>query len=309
MSAPAWTDQTVADVLRMNRTGIVSGIGAYLAGLDLSQFKLLHCTSSGSGFTLDHVYLCETDGSGVIDLTSNPPHTHTNSTTDGGDYLDILLPNYTVVDVSYLDGMHVERWTGGVSGTGSVTTITSGGSFTETEILKVSTGTTSGSGAYYKLAALSTDWTYEAFFECLTVIETNISSIAFKVGMKVENPTASDDNARKMGFVGCTSVNGNFFARSADGDSRSDSDMGVTFDADSVQSLLAHKQESGGTIDYYVDGGNKLTKSSDVPTSGEEDEAGHFRIGVKNNTGANRVMYLGALRMTYHTTHHTWFAP
>lgn len=304
MSVPAWGDQTIGTASRRNLTGIISGTGTYLAGLNKSQFKLLHCTSTGSGYTKDHLYLCLTDGSGVIDITSVDSHDHTTSGSEGGDFIDVLLHNYTLIDTQYMDNIDINMWNSTITSTGSVSE-TEAGWYSGSKVIKVSTGTTSGSAASLKLSSSPVNYTYEAAFQAIFQLDTSSSSIAFKLGYCQEHGASADDNVRKMGIVGCTSVNGNFFARSADGDSRSDSDMGVAFDT-AVRQGIVHKQETGGTIDYYIDGTLRLTKSSDVPIDGEGCDSTHFRFTVKNNTAADRTLILHKLRMTYHTTYEAW---
>ena len=304
MSVPAWGDQTIGTASRKNLTGIISGTGAYLAGLNKSQFKLLHCTSTGSGFIKDHIYLCLTDGSGVTDVTAIDAHTHKNSSSDGGDFFDVIQANHDLWDYQF-NNLIYDNWTEVISGTGNTGNLKTGGSANGAYQIFCDTNTTSGSGANLKYGGIPIDYSRESSFQALIIIEINITSMAFKYGYNMENITSVDDNVRKYGFAGCTSVNGNWFAYSADGDSRSSSDMGVAW-TDNLTAILAHKQESGNQIDFWVNEANKLEKTADVPIDGEGNHDGLYRFGVKNNSAVDRRIYLNKLRMTYHTTHAGW---
>lgn len=309
MSAPAWGDQTIGDASRNNLTGIISGTGSYLAGLDKTQFKLLHCTSTGSGFTEDHIYLCRADGTGTDDITGVTAHTHTNSTSEGGDFIDILHSNGTLIDTGsqFINNIDINMWTSTLSGTGTVEEHEDNGDYTDQKVLKMLTGATSGSGANLRIGGLPVKHTYESSFQAQAELSST-SNIAFKIGYTMESATGADDNIRKYGVVGCTSVNGNYFGRSADGDSRSDSDTGVAFSASGVTfSLIGHKHEdSADGIDFWINDTTLLNKTSDVPIDGEGGDQNLFRVGIKNNTAADKQMYLLKLRMIYHTTRDGW---
>ncbi len=308
MSVNSWDDTTVGSVARMNKTGVISGTGAYLAGLDKTKHKLLHCTSTGSGFTLDHVYLCSTDGTSVIDISTIAPHNHTKA-SGSGSFMTILDNNSDVIDSGseFMFGIDTDRWTSVVSGTGAstaVTNYTNGTAYTDESVLKMSTGATSGSTANWRIAGIPVDYSEDSHFQTLVAISST-TSVNARAGFNLENTSATDDNGRKYGFNLCTSVNGNWFARSANGTTRSDSDMGIAFNT-SPTNLTAVLDRDANEINYYVNFANLLTKTTDVPgtSSGARDNL--FRFSVKNNTAADRLMHGIKLRVSYYTSTEWW---
>jgi hypothetical protein len=313
MSAPAWGDQTVGDASRLNLTGIVSGTGAYLAGLNKAQHKLLHCTSTGSGFTKDHIYLCLTDGSGTVDLGGVAggvaPHTHYDD-SEGGSMGELMITAANVM-VTWDTNFNIDKtyWVEAVSGTGSTEQRTDHASYTDQMVLKLLTGATSGSGANLRYSGQTIDYNPDtnlgnAQMQCVVQVSST-SSINARWGFGMENITSADDNARKFGFNLCTSVNGNWFARTANGTTRSDSDMGVAFGT-SVTNLTAQFDGALDQCEFYVGFANKLTKTSDIPTSGSGSGSNLFRVGVKNSTASNRDAWLLKMRLSYYSTDNWW---
>jgi len=291
---------------KLNKMTVISGTGAYLASLSLSDHTLLRCTSTGSGFTINHLYLTTEDGTGKIDLTNIASHTHFDNTSGGSfgkvaisasSWFDTWSQMMTDVDTAY--------WTSGTSGTGATTNITNYTGYDNQMVAKCSTGATSGSGANWKLSGLPPDYTKDrAQFTAIANLSST-SSISARYGYGMETPTASDDNNRKFGFSVCTATNGNWFARTADGDSRSESDMGVAFTTNDVNLTAQCRGDTNDAI-FYVDFANLLTKSSDVPIDSVGNNDPLFRFGVKNSTGADRIAYLIKLRLQHYTTSNWW---
>ncbi len=300
MSVNSWDDTTVGSVSRMNKTGVISGTGAYLASLDKAAHKLFHCTSTGSGFTLDHIYLCTTDGTSVIDLGVMQSHTHIDESS-GGSLDQIIQNNLGVIDSGsqFVFDIDANYWKNSVSGTGSVTELDNVSGFTDQKILKTLTGATSGSGANYRKAGLAVGYSFHSAFQALVSVSST-SSINARWGYDMETITSADDNLRKYGFNLCTSVNGNWFLRSANGTTRSDSDMGVAFTT-STTNISAFYNSDTDEISAYIDFGNQLIKTSDVATSGSGVNTTVFKFGVKNSTAADKQAFLYKLRMVYRT--------
>src|ERR1044071_1717463 len=88
----AWTNSTPASTARNNRTGVITDTGTNLNALDKTKHKIVTCSSTGSGYTINHAYLFLEDGSDKVDLMSTDAHTHVDSTT-GGAFIDILVAN------------------------------------------------------------------------------------------------------------------------------------------------------------------------------------------------------------------------
>lgn len=297
---------------KLNIMTVPSGTGSYLASLDFSKHKLLVCTASGSGFTKDHVYLCETDGSGVLDIFGGiASHKH-YSASDGGQFGRVLSENGAVIDTGgqLTTDIDIDFWSESVAGTGSTEERTDHSDYGSQKVIKVLTGATSGSTSSRRLQGLKPNYMYDAAESVGTsqmqavVQVSHTTSINARWGIGVESLAAADDNNRKYGFNLCTSVNGNWFARSASGSTRSDSDMGVAFTT-AVTNISATYNAEEEQINYYIDFDDLLEKTDDIPLSGVG-SADIFRVGVKNSTAADRNAWLLKLRLSYYTTDNWW---
>ena len=123
----AWTSSDPASVARKNRTSVITDTGTNLAALDKLKHKIVTCSSTGSGFTLDHAYLFTEDGSSAIDLSAEQSHVH-NSSTTGGELINIFASNPTFFDLSLTktDDLLKAQWIETVTGTGSIENNTDG---------------------------------------------------------------------------------------------------------------------------------------------------------------------------------------
>jgi len=297
----AWTETTPGSPSKLNLTNVIFGTGAYLASLDKSKHKLLVCTATGSGFTLDHVYLCSTDGLSVTDLSDTNIHTHTSSTS-GGDFINILFDNTEVMDTaargfSNLTADSTGLYRQSVSGTGAWSTQTDG--TTSERYLQASTGATTASTlSTHTPINLNVDWTKNNAFSIKHKINT-ATSLALKTGIGMENLASADDNTRKYGGEICTTVNSNYFAASANGTTRSSSDTGIAMVTD--KDNLAGYFYAGIKFDLYI-AASSYTKTSNLPTTSSTNEPSRgaiFRYTVKNNTGADRTFNFYGARIVY----------
>lgn len=305
-SADAYDDSTPASVLRENLTGVISGTGTYLATLDYSKHKILVCTETGLGFTIDHVYLCEADGLGVVDISSSIPHTHTSS-TDGGPLSDVFSSTIDYVDTGglYMFNMLKADWVEVITSTGSTSESTSETGFTNHKVLKVSTGATSGATANLKKLGMTQSWDKPSYF-AITNSFSATTALSSHWGYSVEPLADADNNTRKYGLVNCTATNGNWFIRSADGSARSDSDTGTAFTTN-VDSFVVKHNPSAPSVSAYMNGTLLLTKTSNIPTT----DSTTFRdplwlFGIKNSAAADKVATLYKLKMGYYIDDDDW---
>lgn len=313
----AWTDQTPGLAVRMNKAGVVSGSGTYLDNLDLKQFKLLHCTSDGGPYVKDHIYLVKGDGTGVLDIGGIADHYHSSS-GDGGSSIEIEMGMAEHIHgySSMSHNLPIADWTQTVSGTGSTTEQTSSSEFTNNKTLKLLTGSTSGSGANLQIGGFKHYYGSESGWIAL-LKPGQTTDIATHWGFQMETITSSDDNNRKHGIVQCTSVNGNWFARTADGDSRSDSDTGEVVTTNVITALSWHipapadiGQTGSPRVNTWLDGDLALTKTNDIPTSSYGSVSNLWKFGVKNNVATNKDAYLFKLKMAYDGQgSYDWYGP
>lgn len=300
-TADAWDDSTVGTVSRMNSTGVISGTGTYLSTLDTTKFKLLACTEDGAGFLNDHVYLCQSDGTGVIDVTSAVDHTHTG-VGNGGFLTKAYAQAPEQIDTGTQFLFHIKKadWTESVTSTGSTADVTSGVNFDGQTVTKVASGATSGATADLTLKGLKQTFSFPSYFAIITSISST-SSVAAHWGFSVERMQDSDDNIRKYGAVICTATNGNWFIRSADGSAKSDSDTGTAFTTSDTSVVVRHNSELGTpSIECILDNVLVLTKTTHIPTTStglSRDNV--FRYGVKNSAASDKQVHLKKLRFGY----------
>lgn len=300
-AASAWNDQTPGSVSRMNLMDVVSGTGAYLASLDYSKHKILVCTSTGSGFIIDHVYLCETDGSGVIDISSSIAHNHSGP-TEGGYLSKVFAASPEQVDTQTQFMFHIKKadFTETITSTGTTADVTSGVNFDGQTVTRVASGATSGATADLTLRGLKPTFSFPSYFALITSISST-ASVAGHWGFQVERMQDADDNVRKYGAVICTATNGNWFIRSADGTARSDSDTGTAFSTSDTSIVLRHNSDLAiPSVEMFVNNVLVLTKTTNMPTTstGTSRDA-IFRYGVKNSAAADKQIHLKKLRFGY----------
>jgi hypothetical protein len=302
----AWTETTTGSVSKLNTSTIIYGTGSYLSTLDITKHKILVCTEDGSTFLKDHVYLCDADGTSIIDLSDTNDHDHTSAAGDGGAFSQILGGNTNLLDSGMYLAMNSKKanWREVITGTGVISDDTDG--TTNEHSIKLDTGGTTASTASIAMPALEWDPAEPGWFKCMVRVGT-ASSFACKVGMGMENLADADNNDRKYGFEMCTTVNNNWFAISANGTTRSASDTGTAFNANR-NSFRVHHFPDTPKIDLSIDEGTTFTKTSNIPTDSfplipAPDRI--FRYSVKNNTGASRTLFVYGTRIVYET-HNKW---
>lgn len=307
----AWTDQTGGFVSRLNKTGIISGTGTYLASLNKANFKLFHCTEDGSGYLKDHVYLVNTDQVSVTDITGIPFHSHT-SDADGSDFTNIIRENTNFIDSGPLWQLRLELddWRTITSGTGSVTEKSDHVDWAPATVFELDTGSTNGSGSNVYTTGMTPNYDQDSFFSVSFSIKQTTDCTG-RLGYGMETITAADDNARKYGLAFCTSTNGNYFVRTADGDSRSESDTGIAF---TTGNALARLEFFNGNprVDAYIEetasyppSPSFFQKTTDIPTDNQTTPDAESRkiwkMGIKNSTGVSKKIQLYKLRVGFYT--------
>lgn len=294
-----WTGADAITVAKLNQMTIISGTGAYLATLTaVENGQVVVCTSTGSGFTLNHAYVWDTTV--WVDMT-NVEHTHTDS-NDGGSILGVFRTNSTFFDTNTRYTLYPQKvdYIQTVSGTGAITDDSTSSVYS----IKLDTGGTSASGATISIPGLKVDFANESFFETSVKLGT-ATSLATKLGPNMETATAADDNNAKYGVESCTVSSANWLVRSATGSASSTQDTGTAMSTSEVNFKVEHYP---GTpkVDCYVNNGTVVTKSSDVATTGASTSANIFKLSIKNSTGASRTMFCYGSRLAYYVSD-TWY--
>jgi len=297
----AWTNTTPASVSKLNFMEIVSGTGTELAALDKTKHRLVTCTSTGSGFTLDHVYLFSTDGTTAIDL-GIIDHTH-SGTGDGGKFINIFLGSPKVFDLILTKATDLYEanwasavyWIRTVTSTGTVENKTDG--TTGERSIRLRTNGTSGATATISYPHLKLDFSQEALYQTKLQIET-FSSIALHTGVGADDTSAADSNTRKFQAEICTVTNNNWWLRTANNSANSASDTGIAATANRVAVKIKHYPSLPET-DLIIDTGTVLQKTTNIPTSGATADSNLIKHSVKNSTAADRPLLVYGSRLVY----------
>lgn len=298
-----WDESTPGSASKKNLTSVISMEGDDLALLDKTKFKILACTATGSGFTVDHVYLTTADGTSVVDVTSVLPHKH-GSDTDGGSISEIDWWNNTWMDLclTKTTDLYEANWASAVfwirtvTSTGSVENSTDG--TTGERSIRLRPNGTSGSGATISYPHLKLDFSKRSFFETKLRIET-ATSLALHSGVGADDVTAADSNTRKYNAEVCTATNSNWFIRTANGSANSTSDTGVAISTNRVAIHLNHLPELGTPeTDLYVDG-TIFQKTTHIPVDSTTASNNIIKHSIKNSTAADRPMHTYGTRLRY----------
>ncbi len=299
-----YTTSTQDSAAKKNLFGVVSGTGAYLASLDKSKITLAFCTSTGSGLTVDHIYVVSADNTTFIDLRTLASHNHSGSTSGGvyedikinsPDILDLMLTKTTdLYEASWASPVY---WIKAVTSTGSVENKTDG--TTGERSIRLRPNGTSGSGATISYPHHRLSFAVNALYQCKLQIET-ATSIALHSGINADDVTAADSNTRKLQAEVCTTTNNNWWLRTADGTTHTASDTGIAISANRVAIKIVHKPTLGTPeSDLYIDAGTVLQKTSNIPTSGNTAENNLVKQSVKNSTAADRPLLFYGCRLAY----------
>ena len=287
-----WDNITPASASKLNGVTLTYGTGAYLATLDKTKHKLLVCTSTGSGYTLDHLYLCTTDGTNAIDITPL-------SSIDIN-LIEVLYSNPEVIDLllTKTDDLKKAQWIEAITSTGVISDDTDG--TTGERSIKLDSGATSGASAQISYPHLQLDFSKRALFEAKIRIGT-ASSLAFHIGVGADDITAADSNTRKIQCELCTVTNNNFWLRTATGSANSSSDTGVAFGTSRTPIEIRHFPAEAKT-ELYVGSGSSLVKTTNIPVDSTTADNNLVKFSLKNSTAASRTMFCYGARLAYYVS-------
>ena len=293
-----WDDTTPGSAAKLNKVTIQSGSGADLATLTKSEHALWRCTATGSGFTINHLYLIAADGNSAIDVSTTASHTHSDSST-GGALIDIYRGNSKLLDLALTKTQDLKKaqWIETVVSTGSITDTTDG--TTGERSIKLATGATSGGAASITYPHLQIDFSKRSMFQFKAKI-TTLSSLALHSGVNCDLVTAVDSNTIKYDAEVCTTTNNNWHLRTASGSNKSMSDTGTAATTNRVGIRIEHFPDLGTPeADIYIDAGSVFQKTSDIPVTGASDDNNLIKHSVKNSTTADRPYDVYASRLVY----------
>lgn len=293
-----WSTTTPASVSKKNITSVISGDGADLATLTKSEHSLWRCTATGSGFTINHLYLISADGTQAIDVSSIAEHAHT-STSTGGTLLNIYRNNPKLFDLTLTktDDLKKAQWIETVTGGGTIEDSTDGTSGERSIRLRTNAG--SGDSASITYPHLQIDFSKRSFFQFKARIET-LSSLALHSGVNCDLVTAVDSNTVKYDAEICTTTNNNWHLRTASGSGKTMSDTGTAATTNRVGIRIEHLPDLGTPeADMYIDAAAVFQKTSDIPISGTSEDNNLIRHSIKNSTTADRPYHIYGSRLVY----------
>lgn len=299
-----WATITPGSAAKLNGVTVTYGSGAYLASLDKTKHKLVVCTSTGSGLTVDHVYLADSTGTTWIDLQTLTSHTHVDSST-GGSLISIQMANWRFRDLDAASNGEILKanWTQTVTSSATIVDDTDG--TTQERSIKLLTGATSGSGSTIAYPGLALGFSDRAIYQTKVRFSAT-TSLAFHTGVGADDVTAADSNTRKFNAEVCTATNGNWFLRSADGTTNSTSDTGTAFTTTRTGVGIEHYPDLGTPrLDLYVASGTStrptvFQKTSNIPTGSTTAASNLMKHSLKNSAAADKNVWVYGCRLRYH---------
>lgn len=276
---------------RLNRKTIFVGTGAEISAIPLtSAATVFLCTSTGSGFTANEIYVTKSDGSGRVSMRR--AHTHaTSADVDGGDIYD--------VDVgSAGDRLAIERLTKG----GYFVVTVDAGTIDSTRIENAVASNTVA--MILKTTATINKWTqvqdggkalsFGSKIEWRIKMQVNSAAdILWRQGVNMELVSdAGTGTENRFGMEGCSG--GNAFVNlicSNGGGTRTNQSTGLGATA---MKGYAMYYTPGVNILWKDSLGNEQTLSTNVPSSGSIASDRMLRYGIKNTAAVEKLMYIAA---------------
>ena len=294
-----WSTTTSASTARLNLTSVISGTGADLATLDKTLHVIAKCTSTGSGFTINHVYQTTADGTSWTDVTATAAHTH-SSTGEGGGLEQIFTANSKFYDLGLTRTTDLKKasWNETVTTSGTGTDTIDGTSGERS--IALSTGATSGGAYTITYPHLQIDFSKRSFFQFKAKI-TTLSALALHSGVNCDLVTDADSNTVKYDAEICTTTNNNWHLRTASGSNKSMSDTGTAATTNRVGIRIELFPDLGTPeADMYIDAGTVFQKTSDIPISGTSEDNNLIRHSIKNSAAADKIYNVYASRLAYY---------
>ena len=290
-----WTSITPGSTSKLNTMTVTWGTGAYLAGLDKSKHKLVVCTATGSGLTIDHVYVADSTSTTWIDLADIVG-------TGGGGAGQVI--NTFIGDPKFFDLMLTKtndllkaQWIQTLVSSGTITDDTDG--TTGERSIKLLTGATSGGAATISYPHLQNDFSKISMFEFKVRLSAT-TALAYHAGVGADDVTAADSNTIKYNAEVCTATNTNWFLRTASGSANSTSDSGTAFTTSRTGIRIEHYPTAGTPrADMYIGAGTVFQKTSIIPTSGATSDVNLIKHSLKNSAAADKNAFIYGTRLRY----------
>lgn len=282
-----WTSvNRVASVARMNLKSVLVGTGDQILAKSsgsLQVGQLASVTTASTGGAL---------GVGIYRWTgsnwSSPQggqHTH-QSTADGGTFKDILVK--AIENTWYASHPGVTKEMFATSGTGGTYSNVISGT---DSYVQISSGATSSNAGTLHYGGISYSFAGKSAFTTRIQLASTTTSSQARCGMNIEKADSVTDPKVKYGFEGCSTCNSSSMSIiSADGTTRSKN----TFSADNYATvgnfIMVH--DPGINVKYRKESGTIITKTTNVPSTGNADRSNAWLCGIQTTTSAARTLNL-----------------
>ena len=290
---------------RLNRKSIFIGTGAEIAAVPLSSpATTFLCTSTGSGFTVNKLYVTKADGSGRVAVAT--AHTHNTATDEaGGSMYDIDVANIgsrVAIDRMTKGGYFVAYREGPAT---LDATRLDNAVVTNAVATRLQTLTTSNNLTQLVDGGISLSFASKIEWRIKMEVSSS-AAILWRCGVNMEGvDVASNATENKFGIEGCSTADTNFHIVCCNGSARTDTNTSVA-----MTGMRGHAMyyQPGTNVVWKDSTGNIQTLTSNVPSSGSIASDRMLRYGIKTTTTANKLMYITRDALFGKTTDTLWVA-
>jgi hypothetical protein len=277
---------------RLNRVTFHVGTGTELQNLSPKYPGMpVFCILDGAGLIGGAAYIRAPDNQSWIPLGVSQ-HTH-NADTDasGGRFANVVFDNLENI---FWISKPIPKATNFI-------TTTSGGTVTDNAAKgAVTLFTTATAGNYADCLDYGVNFSYASKLKMIVKMYVDAGTyVTCKVGSGMEHIASANDISRKIGYEVCDTVGStrNWEVTSSDGAIRSTSTSQA---AVSKQTAHAYKVlfTPFQSVQFYEDGTLSITKTTNIPNSGNSNETNIFRAGIKTNNGTGKNLFLFGYVMT-----------
>lgn len=290
---------------RLNRKTVFIGTGAEIAAIPLSSpATVFLCTSTGSGFIANELYVTKADGSGRQAIMRM--HTHSTATdVAGGSIYDIDVANAgarIAIDRLTKLGYFTARTEAGAN---PATTRLDNAVATNVIVTRLQTVTTTNNFTQLEDGGISLSFASKIEWRIKMEISSS-AAILWRAGVNMEAvDVASNATENKFGLEGCSTADVNTHLVCCNGSARTDATTNIAMTSMKGYAMYY----SPGTNIIWKDSlGNVQTLTSNIPSSGSIASDRMLRYGIKTTAAANKAMYIGRDALFGRTADTLWVA-
>ena len=266
---------------------MITGAGSDLATLTPSKHYLLRCTTGGSGFAADTLYIANSTETGYVACTM----------VSGGTSSALPNPKFIDTQATFNTDIRKIKWVESHASGGTATDDTDG--TTGEQSIKLSTGATSGARAQITQVGLKQDFGVNSGLQFKSRIAT-LSSLVLRGGVNCDPVTSADSNTAAYAAEICTATNNNWQIRTASGSNKNVSDTTIAATTNRQALKLEHTAVGTIKVTLTIDSNAAAQSTTTVPTTGQVGANNNLiRFSIKNSTAANRDWFVYGCRLAY----------